>query len=155
MAGKTELGVEAKGYMDRGEYVPDDLTNALVRDRLSKPDCQDGFLLDGYPRTIDQVHELDDILRENGTKLDIVVQLTADTEEIVSRLANRALEQGRTDDTPEVIRTRQAVYEEQTAPLIDVYASRSLVAKVDGLGEVKTVTARITEVLGAAGLADS
>ncbi len=155
VAGKTELGVEAKGYMDRGEYVPDDLTNALVRDRLSKPDCQDGFLLDGYPRTIDQVHELDDILRENGTKLDIVVQLTADTEEIVSRLANRALEQGRTDDTPEVIRTRQAVYEEQTAPLIDVYASRSLVAKVDGLGEVKTVTARITEVLGAAGLADS
>ena len=154
VAGKTELGVEAKGYMDRGEYVPDDLTNALVRDRLSKPDCQDGFLLDGYPRTIDQVHELDDILRENGTKLDIVVQLTADTEEIVSRLANRALEQGRTDDTPEVIRTRQAVYEEQTAPLIDVYASRSLVAKVDGLGEVKTVTARITEVLGAAGLAD-
>jgi len=155
VAGKTELGVEAKGYMDRGEYVPDDLTNALVRDRLSKPDCQDGFLLDGYPRTIDQVHELDDILRENGTKLDIVVQLTADTEEIVSRLANRALEQGRTDDTPEVIRTRKAVYEEQTAPLIDVYASRSLVAKVDGLGEVKTVTARITEVLGAAGLADS
>ncbi len=155
VAGKTELGVEAKGYMDRGEYVPDDLTNALVRDRLSKPDCQDGFLLDGYPRTIDQVHELDDILRENGTKLDIVVQLTADTEEIVSRLANRALEQGRTDDTPEVIRTRQAVYEEQTAPLIDVYASRSLVAKVDGLGEVKTVTARIAEVLGAAGLADS
>ena len=155
VAGKTELGVEAKGYMDRGEYVPDDLTNALVRDRLSKPDCQDGFLLDGYPRTIDQVHELDDILRENGTKLDIVVQLTADTEEIVSRLANRALEQGRTDDTPEVIRTRQAVYEEQTAPLIDVYASRSRVAKVDGLGEVKTVTARITEVLGAAGLADS
>ena len=155
VAGKTELGVEAKGYMDRGEYVPDDLTNALVRDRLSKPDCQDGFLLDGYPRTIDQVHELDDILRENGTKLDIVVQLTADTEEIVSRLANRALEQGRTDDTPEVIRTRQAVYEEQTAPLIDVYASRSFVAKVDGLGEVKTVTARITEVLGAAGLADS
>jgi adenylate kinase len=155
VAGKTELGVEAKGYMDRGEYVPDDLTNALVRDRLSKPDCQDGFLLDGYPRTIDQVHELDDILRENGTKLDIVLQLTADTEEIVSRLANRALEQGRTDDTPEVIRTRQAVYEEQTAPLIDVYASRSLVAKVDGLGEVKTVTARITEVLGAAGLADS
>ena len=155
VAGKTELGVEAKGYMDRGEYVPDDLTNALVRDRLSKPDCQDGFLLDGYPRTIDQVHELDDILRENGTKLDIVVQLTADTEEIVSRLANRALEQGRTDDTPEVIRTRQAVYEEQTAPLIDVYASRSLVAKVDGLGEVKTVTARITEVLAVAGLADS
>jgi len=155
VAGKTELGVEAKGYMDRGEYVPDALTNALVRDRLSKPDCKSGFLLDGYPRTIDQVHELDDILQENGTKLDIVVQLTADTEELVSRLANRALEQGRADDTPDVIRKRQAVYEEQTAPLIDVYASRSLVAMVDGLGEVETVTARITEVLGARGLGDS
>ncbi len=155
VAGKTELGVEAKGYMDRGEYVPDALTNALVRDRLSKPDCQSGFLLDGYPRTIDQVHELDDILQENGTKLDIVVQLTADTEELVSRLANRALEQGRADDTPEVIRTRQAVYEDQTAPLIDVYASRSLVAMVDGLGEVETVTARITEVLAARGLGNS
>ena len=155
VAGKTELGVEAKGYMDRGEYVPDALTNALVRDRLSKPDCKSGFLLDGYPRTIDQVNELDDILQENGTKLDIVVQLTADTEELVSRLANRALEQGRADDTPDVIRKRQAVYEEQTAPLIDVYASRSLVAMVDGLGEVETVTARITEVLGARGLGDS
>ena len=155
VAGKTELGVEAKGFMDRGEYVPDALTNALVRDRLSKPDCKSGFLLDGYPRTIDQVNELDDILQENGTKLDIVVQLTADTEELVSRLANRALEQGRADDTPDVIRKRQAVYEEQTAPLIDVYASRSLVAMVDGLGEVETVTARITEVLGARGLGDS
>jgi adenylate kinase len=93
-------------------------------------------------------------LAQNGTKLDVVVQLTADREELVSRLANRAEEQGRTDDTPEVIRKRQTIYEEQTAPLIDVYASRSLVAKVDGLGEVNVVTARISEVLSARGLSE-
>ena len=146
--------VAAKGYMDRGEYVPDTLTNALVKDRLSQPDVLNGFLLDGYPRTLDQVEKLDDFLAQNGTKLDVVVQLTADREELVSRLANRAEEQGRTDDTPEVIRKRQGIYEEQTAPLIDVYASRSLVAKVDGLGEVNVVTARISEVLSARGLSE-
>lgn len=149
---ETPLGVEAKGYMDRGEYVPDALTNALVKDRLSQADAVNGFLLDGYPRTLDQVEKLDEVLTENDTKLDVVVQLRADSEELVARLANRAIEQGRTDDTPEVIRKRQEVYENQTAPLIDVYASRSLVAMVDGLGEIDAVTARIHEVLSARGL---
>jgi len=154
VADKTPLGIEAKSYMDRGEYVPDTLTNALVKDRLSQPDALKGFLLDGYPRTLDQVEKLDQVLAENGTKLDVVVQLTADSEELVSRLANRAIEQGRADDTPEVIRKRQEIYETQTAPLIDVYASRSLVALVDGLGEVDVVTARIHEVLAARGLSE-
>jgi len=149
---ETPLGVEAKGYMDRGEYVPDALTNALVKDRLSQADAVNGFLLDGYPRTLDQIEKLDEVLTENDTKLDVVVQLRADSEELVARLANRAIEQGRTDDTPEVIRKRQEVYENQTAPLIDVYASRSLVAMVDGLGEIDAVTARIHEVLSARGL---
>ena len=154
VANETPLGIEAKGFMDRGEYVPDSLTNALVRDRLSQPDAAAGFLLDGYPRTIDQVHELDDVLHENGTKLDVVVQLTADSDELVTRLSLRASQQGRTDDTPDVIRQRQDVYEEQTAPLIDVYAARGLVAMVDGLGAVDEVTARIGEVLGARGLSE-
>mgnify|MGYP002635334435 FL=1 len=154
VANETPLGLEAKGFMDRGEYVPDSLTNALVRDRLSQPDAAAGFLLDGYPRTIDQVHELDDVLHENGTKLDVVVQLTADSDELVTRLSLRASQQGRTDDTPDVIRKRQDVYEEQTAPLIDVYAARGLVAMVDGLGAVDEVTARIAEVLGARGLSE-
>ncbi len=154
VANETPLGIEAKGFMDRGEYVPDSLTNALVRDRLSQPDVAAGFLLDGYPRTIDQVHELDDVLHENGTKLDVVVQLTADSDELVTRLSLRASQQGRTDDTPDVIRKRQDVYEEQTAPLIDVYAARGLVAMVDGLGAVDEVTARIAEVLGARGLSE-
>ena len=154
VANETPLGIEAKGFMDRGEYVPDSLTNALVRDRLSQPDAAAGFLLDGYPRTIDQVHELDDVLHENGTKLDVVVQLTADSDELVTRLSLRASQQGRTDDTPDVIRKRQDVYEEQTAPLIDVYAARGLVAMVDGLGAVDEVTSRIAEVLGARGLSE-
>ena len=149
---ETELGVQAKGFMDRGEYVPDSLTNALVKDRLAQPDAQKGFLLDGYPRTIDQVHQLDGFLDEMDRKLDVVVQLTADVDELVRRLAKRAQEQGRTDDTPEVIRRRQEIYDEQTAPLIDVYVSRSLVAKINGLGDINEVTGRIIEALEARGL---
>ena len=149
---QTPLGVEAKGFMDRGEYVPDSLTNSLVRDRLSHDDALGGFLLDGYPRTIDQVHELDSILSDAGKRLDVVVQLTADTDELVSRLAHRAEVEGRADDTPDVIRRRLEVYESQTAPLIDVYAARGLVAMIDGLGEIADVTARIVEALDARGL---
>jgi adenylate kinase len=145
--GETELGLQAKAFMDRGEYVPDSLTNALVRDRLNQPDALNGFLLDGYPRTIQQVQELDDILDETDKALDVVVQLTADGDELMRRLTGRAVEQGRSDDTPDVIRRRLEVYEEQTAPLIDVYASRGLVAKVNGLGEIDEVTSRIVEVL--------
>lgn len=149
---ETELGKQAKAFMDRGEYVPDSLTNALVRDRLSQSDAEKGFLLDGYPRTADQVVELDDILSSNGTALDAVVLLTADTDEVVRRLLGRALEQGRADDTEDVIRRRLEVYEEQTAPLISVYAERGLVVMIDGLGEVAEVTERILEGLAARGI---
>ena len=144
---QTPLGIEAKSYMDSGEYVPDELTNKLVRDRLQNPDCVNGFLLDGYPRTADQVQELDAILTETNSKLDAVVQLTADTDEVVRRLAKRAIDQGRSDDTEDVLRNRLHVYEEQTAPLISVYESRGLLVKVDGLGEIADVTRRITEAL--------
>ena len=149
---ETELGKQAKAFMDRGEYVPDSLTNALVRDRLSHQDAAAGFLLDGYPRTGEQVEELDDILHEQGNKLDAVVQLTADTDEVVRRLLNRAIEQGRADDTEEVIRRRLEVYEEQTAPLTSLYAQRGLVIMVDGLGAVEEVTERIMQALEARGI---
>lgn len=151
---ETELGIQAKGYMDRGEYVPDALTNALVKDRIAQPDSQKGFLLDGYPRTVDQVEELDGFLAEMNQKLDVVVQLTADSEELIRRLLQRAQEQGRADDTPDVIRKRQEVYEQQTAVLIDVYNERGLVAKINGLGEVDEVTGRIIEALEARGLSN-
>jgi len=143
----TELGVKAKEFMDAGQYVPDSLTNDLVRDRLSQPDAVDGFLLDGYPRTLQQVEELDDILGANAASLDAVIVLTADTEEVVSRLLKRSAEQGRSDDTEEVIRHRLDVYAEQTAPLIDVYAARGLVVNVDGLGDIDEVTGRIIGAL--------
>ena len=149
---ETELGKKAKAFMDRGEYVPDSLTNELVRDRLSHDDATRGFLLDGYPRTVDQVDELDAILNEMGRKLDVVIQLAADNDELVRRLASRAEIEGRADDTPEVIRRRLEVYDEQTAVLIDIYAARGLVARIDGLGEISEVTGRIIEALEARGL---
>lgn len=149
---ETELGKQAKAFMDRGEYVPDSLTNELVRDRLSHADATDGFLLDGYPRTADQVQELDDILAEKNQQLDAVVMLSADVDEVVRRLLNRAIEQGRADDTEDVIRHRLDVYEEQTAPLISVYAARGLVITVDGLGEVADVTGRIVDSLAERGI---
>jgi adenylate kinase len=124
----------------------------LVRDRLSQADAADGFLLDGYPRTADQVAELDDILAEKAQHLDAVVMLSADVDEVVRRLLNRAIEQGRADDTEDVIRHRLEVYEEQTAPLISVYAARDLVITVDGLGEVSVVTERIVDALSKRGI---
>ena len=149
---ETELGKQAKAFMDRGEYVPDSLTNDLVRDRLAQQDAKDGFLLDGYPRTLDQVNELDDILASHGQSLDAVVLLTADTDEVVRRLLGRAIEQGRADDTEEVVRRRLEVYAEQTAPLVDLYQARGLVVAIDGLGEVAEVTERILAGLAAAGV---
>jgi len=149
---ETELGKQAKSVMDRGEYVPDSLTNALVRDRLDWDDAKDGFLLDGYPRTADQVEELDRILSDKGESLSAVVQITADTDEVVRRLLNRAVEQGRADDTEAVIRHRLDVYAEQTAPLIEVYSDRQLVVEVDGLGAVEVVTSRILEALASRGI---
>jgi adenylate kinase len=146
---ETELGKLAKSFMDRGEYVPDSVTNDLVRDRLTQPDAQGGFLLDGYPRTAEQVVELDGMLSDADTKLDAVVLLTADTDEVVRRLLNRAIEQGRADDTEDVIRRRLEVYEEQTAPLVNLYAARDLVVTVDGLGAVDEVTNRILAALAA------
>lgn len=152
VSGGTPLGVQAKAFMDRGEYVPDSLTNDLVRDRLAQSDVADGFLLDGYPRTIEQVRELDVMLADAGTQLDAVVLLTADTDEVVTRLLKRATEQGRADDTEDVIRRRLEVYAEQTAPLIEVYGDRDLVAEVNGLGTVEEVTERIRQALAARGL---
>lgn len=145
---ETPLGVEAKGYMDRGEYVPDSLTNALVADRLAADDCTRGFLLDGYPRTVDQVRALDEVLADQGHSLDVVVELVADPDVVVQRILKRALDSGRSDDADEtIIRSRLALYARETAPLIDVYGSRGIVASVDGIGEISDVTGRIKDAL--------
>jgi adenylate kinase len=141
----TALGQEAKKYMDAGEYVPDSVTNGMVRERLKDPDTQVGFLLDGYPRTVAQVAELDGML--STTPLDRVIELTADKEIVVTRLLGRAQEQGRSDDTEDLIRHRLEVYEEQTAPLTSLYKSRGILVQVDGLGTVEEVSARISSAL--------
>lgn len=143
----TPLGIEAKGFMDKGEYVPDAVTNLMVRNRIDEPDAEHGFLLDGYPRTLAQVEELDGMIKHTGHRLDAVVVLTVDQDEIVERLHKRAIEEGRDDDTPEVIRRRQEVYREETEPLIAVYKGRGLVQEIDGLGEVAEVTERIIAAL--------
>jgi adenylate kinase len=152
---QTPLGVQVKAIIDAGDYVSDELTNALVKSRLEEEDALDGFLLDGYPRTLEQVAYLDELLASKGQALDAVIQLVADQDEVVTRLRKRALEQGRTDDTEDAIRHRQQVYARETTPLIAVYGSRDLLVEVDGLGEIDDVAGRISASLAARGIAGS
>ena len=149
VAGSTELGRRARAYMDKGEYVPDSVTNAMVADRLAEDDAASGFLLDGYPRTAAQVDALDDTLSERGEALDVVVEITADADVVVERLLGRAAEQGRADDTEPVIRRRLEVYAEATAPLAAIYEDRGLLLRVDGMGGIDEVTDRIMAALAA------
>jgi len=149
---QTELGAKAKAFMDAGDNVPDSLTNALIRDRLAEPDAEGGFLLDGYPRTTDQVRELDEFLVGHGTALDAVIELVADPDVVVARLRKRASEQGRSDDDEAVVRHRLDVYREQTEPLIDIYDSRGVLVKIDAIGSVDDVTERITGALAQRGI---
>tara|TARA_R110000868_G_scaffold199758_2_gene446817 strand:+ start:363342 stop:363926 length:585 start_codon:yes stop_codon:yes gene_type:complete len=149
IANETELGKQVKAIVDSGDYVPDSLTNALVTDRLNEADAQGGFLLDGYPRTPDQVRYLDELLASHGHALDGVVRLAADQEEVVRRLRQRSIEQGRVDDSEEAIRHRQEVYQRETAPLLEMFDERGLLIEVDGLGPIDEVTARIFAALDA------
>jgi adenylate kinase len=144
----TVLGKQVQQILASGAYVPDEVTNAIVRDRLSQPDALKGFLLDGYPRTAAQVDELDDMISGDGHHIDAVIELVAPTDELVQRLLRRAETDGRADDTEEVIRHRQMVYLDQTAPLVAIYQQRGLLRRVDGTGAVDEVTARIDSALG-------
>ncbi|HEY7723156.1 MAG TPA: adenylate kinase [Pedococcus sp.] len=144
---ETELGLKVKDILASGGYVTDEITNAIVRDRLREADTEPGFLLDGYPRTLAQVDALDGVLAEDGHVLDAVLELTVDEDAVVQRLLKRAELEGRSDDTEEVIRERQAIYRKETAPLTDIYAQRGLLVQVDGMGEVDEVAARIEGAL--------
>jgi adenylate kinase len=144
---RTALGREAARYLDAGELVPDDLINAMVRSRLSEPDARKGFLLDGYPRTVAQVDTLDKILADQGVALDKVLVLHVDQDELIQRLLGRAKQEGRSDDTEEVIRRRLEVYREQTEPLLEIYGQRSLRVDIDGMGSVDEVTERVIAAL--------
>jgi adenylate kinase len=144
---ETALGLQVKEVLASGAYVPDEVTNAIVRDRLGQPDATGGFLLDGYPRTLAQVAELDDMLTAAGTSLDAVLELTVDTDEVVQRLLKRAEIDGRADDTEDVIRHRLNIYVQETAPLAALYRERGLLRQVDGMGEMDAVTERLQAVL--------
>lgn len=144
---ETALGLQVKEILASGAYVPDEVVNAIVRDRLDQPDAAGGFLLDGYPRTQAQVAELDDMLSAQGASLDAVLELTVDTDEVVQRLLRRAQVDGRSDDTEDVIRHRFTVYEKETAPLAALYRERGLLHQVDGMGEMDAVTKRLQAVL--------
>ncbi|WP_310167428.1 adenylate kinase [Arthrobacter sp. BE255] len=146
--GGTPLGVEATRYMDAGDFVPDSVTNEMVRNRLSQDDAGNGFVLDGYPRTVAQVDYLDAILAAGEQELGVVLQLTADDAELVSRLLGRARETGRSDDNESVIRHRLDLYHQQTEAVVARYAGRGILAQVDGIGGIDDVTDRVLACIG-------
>ena len=150
--GGTPLGVEAMKYMDSGDFVPDSVTNEMVRNRLSQDDAGNGFLLDGYPRTTAQVAYLDGILAAGEQELGAVLQLTADDEELVARLLGRSQETGRSDDNEGVIRHRLDLYHQQTEAVVARYAERGILARVDGIGGISEVTDRLVAALADQGL---
>ena len=144
---ETPLADQLRAIMDSGGYVSDELTNAIVATRLTEPDCENGFLLDGYPRTVAQVGALDSELASTGRQLDAVISLLADVDEVVARLLKRAQIEGRSDDNEDTIRVRLQVYAEQTAPLLEIYRARGILVEVDGLGPIDEVSERVFEAL--------
>ncbi|KGF05983.1 adenylate kinase [Arcanobacterium sp. S3PF19] len=144
---RTELGVLAQSYIKNGNLVPDEVTDALVRDRLGEADAVAGFLLDGYPRNVHQVEALDAILSDSGLALDAVVELTVPDGDIMGRLLRRAGLENRADDTEEVIAHRIALYHRETEPLMSVYRERGILLNVDGRGTIAEVLTRLTEEL--------
>lgn len=146
---QTPLGVKVKEIIDAGEYVPDDVTEEIVASRLAEPDCEPGFLLDGFPRTMHQVHFLDRYLSERGEKLDAVVSLMVEPEALVQRLLDRAEIEGRADDNEDTIRRRMEVYAGQTAPLLSHYERGGLLVEVEGTGTVEDVRQRMFDLVDA------
>ncbi|GAB2707264.1 adenylate kinase [Microbacterium marinum] len=148
----TELGLKVKAIIDAGDLVPDELTSEIVRDRLEQADAAAGFLLDGYPRNLGQVGDLDAFLDARGEPLTAVIELSVPREESISRLSLRAKEQGRADDNEESIAKRLAIYESETAPILDVYRERGVVDEIDGVGSLDEITERIVAALAARGI---
>ena len=145
IAAGDALGEEAARYIDEGELVPDEITIAMLCERLEAPDTAEGFILDGFPRNLSQAAALDRLLE--GRPLDAVVEFVVEEEAVVGRLLRRAEIEGRSDDTEEVIRRRLEVYHEQTAPLVDYYLERGLLLQVEAMGEIEEITDRVIAAL--------
>lgn len=146
--GETDLGREAKRYLDSGDLVPDEIVNRMVAERLKRADCDEGFVLDGYPRTVPQAEELEGVLADCGTQLDVVLNFVVPEPELKERLRKRAEEQGRSDDVESVVANRLEVYRSQTAPLEVFYRERGLLRDVDAVGPVEEVTDRARKEVG-------
>ena len=142
----SNIGIKAKMYMDDGMLVPDSILLQIVQQKITEPICQNGYLLDGFPRTIPQADGLEKIMTTLGHKLDYAISLHADTDELIERLIKRGKESGRNDDTPEIIRNRQKIYWQQTAPLLEYYGKKGILKDVDGLGTISEITNRILEI---------
>jgi adenylate kinase len=151
----TPLGQQVKAIIDAGDLVPDELTSEIVRDRLAQSDAADGFLLDGYPRNLGQVGDLDAFLEGRSESIDAVIALVVPREESIARLTQRAADQGRADDNEESIANRLRIYERETAPILDVYRERGVVDEIDGVGTLDEITDRIVAALEARGLVQS
>ena len=152
IAAGSELGQRVQQIVEQGRLVPDELTSEIVRDRLAQPDATDGFLLDGYPRNLGQVAHLDDFLTSRDESLDAVIELRVPRDESIARLGLRAAQEGRSDDTDEIIAHRLDIYENETAPILDVYGERGIVDAIDGVGTLDQITDRIFAALEARGL---
>lgn len=144
---ETELGKQALAFINKGQLVPDELTNSIVKDRLAQDDVKNGWILDGYPRNASQVEALDTMLAELETPLDAVVALDADRDVLMERMMKRAEIEGRADDTPEAIATRLDVYAKETAPLLDIYSQRGQLVSINGVGEIDAIQANIISEL--------
>ena len=149
VAAQTEIGLRAQSIMERGELVPDEIVIGVARERLSREDARVGFILDGFPRTVNQARALDALLEGLGSKLDRCVALVADEPAVIARLLKRAEIEGRSDDNEATIRRRLCVYREQTEPLIEYYRGRDVLTEVDGMGTIDEIEKRIEEALGA------
>ena len=147
VAAQTPLGQQAKAIMDRGELVPDDVMLDLIRERLGQDDVANGFILDGYPRNLSQAEALDTVLAELGQPVEEAVLIEVNEDMVVERIAKRAAEEGRSDDTEEVVRNRMRVYEEQTAPVAGHYESQGLITRILGEGTIDEVLERIKGAL--------
>ena len=147
IAKRTEVGIVAKKYIDQGKLVPDNFLFTIVNERLGQPDCRDGYILDGFPRTLNQANGLEKIMGSFDHSLDRAISLYADEDALVERLVKRGENSGRSDDTSNIIRNRQKIYWQQTAPLLDFYEERGLLDNVNGLGEIKEITERILTVI--------
>jgi adenylate kinase len=147
IAGKTELGLRAGSIMQRGELVPDEVVIGMIENRIDQEKGANGFIFDGFPRTVAQARSLDKLLGSRGLEISVMISLNVDRQELINRLLKRGKEQGRSDDTLEVIENRIRVYEEQTFPVMDYYKETGKYREVEGAGSIETIFNRITAIL--------